>query len=219
MHPSHYDISLLVFLVAAAISHFRVSREHPEHVGIFRAIAAIIVANVGMLLLWPSPGLLPITFALAVPGACLYGVCATHGFRARLSVVFTGLFVALVWACSFLGREEYVWSLVFSWFLIAGITWVCLLDPDEPSTGITRASAVALASSLLADIPGVYAWAHTGSWRAESVITSLSVTILATLPTLWRLRTCRQSSSGHSCSVSGSSSDGEAEARPPKPCE
>jgi hypothetical protein len=201
-----YDFSLLVFLVAAAIGHFRVSREKPEHVGIFVALIAAIMANLGNLALFPAHGLLPILFSLAVPGACLYGVCATHGFRVRRTAAFVVVGALGAWTTSLASPAHYAWVLLFAWCVIATLAWVCLLDPEERATGITRASAVALAASLLADLPGVFTWAKTESWKAESVLTSLSVTILATLPALWKLRTSGQSSSDSRCSRSDSSS-------------
>ena len=166
----------------------------------------MIGASLGCLALRPAHGLLPILFSLAVPGACLYGVCATHGFRARRSVSFVLIGALGTWTMSLASPAHYAWSILFVWCVIATLAWVCLLDPEVRATGITRASAVALAASLLADLPGVYAWAKTGSWKAESVLTSLSVTILATLPALWKLRTSVQFSSDSPCSRSGSSS-------------
>jgi hypothetical protein len=216
---SHFDVSLLVFLVAAAIAHRKVSQEKPEHAGIFRALLGVIFADVGTLALYPNRGILPLLFSLATPGACLYGVCATHGFRKRLTIVTVLTFVLASWLCSLVDPTAYPWAILMSWAMLAGIAWVCLLDPEQTPTGITRFAAVALAASLLADLPGVYVWARYGTWRAESAITSLSVVVLATMPTLWKLWTCRRSSSGQSCSDSDSSLDEEAEARPLKPCE
>lgn len=208
MDLTPYDFSLLVFLVAATISHFRVSKERSEHAGIFWALVAVVVANLGHLALHPARGLVPIMCSLAVPGACLYGVCATHGFRARIAVAFVLIGAIGTWLVSLASPEFYAWAILFAWCVIATLAWVCLLDPDKRATGITRASAVAFAASLLADLPGVYAWAKTGSWKAESVLTSLSVTILATLPALWRLRTSGQSLLVSRCSRSGSCSAG-----------
>lgn len=193
MNFTPYDFSLLTFLSAAAVGHYRVSRERQKHVGIFVALVAVIVANIANLWLYPSRGFLPILSSLAVPGACLYGVCATHGFRARRAVAFTLVGVIGAWTMSLAEPSYYAWTILFAWCVIAALAWVCLLDPDERATGITRASAVAFAASLLADLPGVYAWAKTGSWKAESVLTSLSVTILATLPVLWKIRTSARS--------------------------
>jgi len=216
---THFDISLLVFLCAAALAHRKVSHEKPEHVGIFYALIGVIIADIGTLALYPNRGPLPLLFSLATPGACLYGVCATHGFKTRLPVAIVGVFVLGTWTLSFVDPNSYPWAVLFSWSSIALAAWVCLLDPDSASTGITRLSAVTLAASLLADLPGVYVWAQYGTWRAESVITSLAVTALATLPLLWRLWTCRQFSSGQFCSSSESSSAEEAEVRPLKRCE
>lgn len=208
MDLTPYDFSLLVFIVAATISHFRVSKERSEHVGIFWALVAVVVANFGNLALHPARGLVPIMCSLAVPGACLYGVCATHGFRARVAVAFVIAGAVGTWIVSLASPAYYAWTVLFAWCVIAMLAWVCLLDPDKRATGITRASAVAFAASLLADLPGVYAWAKTGSWKAESVLTSLSVTILATLPMLWKIRTSAQSSSVSRCLRSGSYSAG-----------
>jgi hypothetical protein len=213
MEFTPYDFSLLVFLVAAAIAHRQVSREKPTHVGIFWALVAVIIANIGTLALHPNRGLVPILFSLAVPGACLYGVCATHGFRPRVAIVFVLVGAVGTWTMSMTSPAHYAWSILFAWCVIAVLAWVCLLDPESMADGITRASAVAFAASLLADLPGVYAWAKTGSWKAESVLTSLSVTILATLPALWKLRTSEQSSSDSRYSRSGLPSVGEREAR------
>ena len=204
MDLTPYDFSLLVFLIAATIGHFRVSRDKPEHAGIFHALVVVVVANLANLALSPARGLLPILFSLAVPGACLYGVCATHGFRSRIAVAFVVIGAIGTWTMSLASPAHYAWVLLFAWCTIATLAWVCLLDPETRATGITRASAVAFAASLLADLPGVYAWTKTGSWKAESVLTSLSVTILATLPALWKLRISAQSSSVLRCSRSGS---------------
>ena len=206
MELSSYDFSLLVFLIAAAIGHYRTSREKPDHVGIFHALLAAIAADLGSLALYPNRGLLPIAFSLAMPGACLYGICATHGFRARRAVAFVAVGTIGAWTMSLASPEYYAWVILFSWCTIAALAWVCLLDPETRATGITRASSVALAASLLADLPGVFAWAKTGSWKAESVLTSLSVTILATLPALWRLRTSERSLLDSPYSRSGSGS-------------
>jgi hypothetical protein len=216
---THFDASLLVFLCAAALAHRKVSQEKPEHVGVYHALVGVTVADMGTLALYPNRGLLPLMFSLATPGACLYGVCATHGFRKRLTIVTVLTFVLASWLCSLVDPLTYPWAVLMSWSMLAGISWVCLLDPERTPTGITRFASVALAASLMADLPGIYVWARYGTWRAESVITSLSVTILATMPMLWKLWTCRQSSSGQSCSVSDSYSDEEAEARPLKPCD
>jgi hypothetical protein len=213
MDLTPYDFSLLVFLVAAAIGHFRVKQEKPSHAGIFWALVAVIIANIGTLALHPNRGLVPIMFSLAVPGACLYGICATHGFRARVSIAFTLACAIGVWAMSLARPAHYAWTILFAWCVIAAVAWVCLLDPETRASGITRASSVAFAASLLADLPGVYAWAKTGSWKAESVLTSLSVTILATLPALWKLRTSGLFSSGSHFSRSDSSSDEKPEYR------
>jgi hypothetical protein len=206
MKLSPYDFSILVFLIAAAIGHYRTSRKKPDHVGIFHALLAAIAADLGSLALYPNRGLLPIAFSLAMPGSCLYGICVTHGFRARRAVAFVAIGAISAWTVSFAAPEYYAWVLLFSWCTIATLAWVCLLDPETRATGITRASSVALAASLLADLPGVFAWAKTGSWKAESVLTSLSVAMLATLPALWKLRTSEQSSLGSHYWRSGSGS-------------
>jgi hypothetical protein len=208
-----YDFSLLVFLIAACLAHRKLSQDKLTHAGIFWALVAVVVANIGTLALYPNRGLLPIMLSLAVPGACLYGVASTHGFRAWVAVAIVVIGALGVFAVGFARTEFYAWAILFAWCVIATLAWVCLLDPLERATGITRASAVAFAASLLADLPGVYAWAKTGSWKAESVLTSLSVTILATLPLLWRLRTYVRSSLGLPYSRSGSSSDAEPEVK------
>jgi hypothetical protein len=208
MDLTPYDFSLLTFLSAAAVGHYRVSRERPKHFGIFVALLVVIVANVASLALYPEHGLLPILVSLTVPGACLYGVCATHGFRPRRAVAFTLIGAIGTWIVSLANPAFYAWTILFAWCVIAALAWVCLLDPEERATGITQASAVAFAASLLADLPGVYAWAKTGSWKAESVLTSLSVTILATLPLLWRILTSAPSLSDSRCSRSASCSVG-----------
>ena len=212
---THYDFSLLVFLVAACLAHRKVRQEKPSHSGIFWALVAVVMANIGTLALYPNRGLLPIMLSLAVPGACLYGVAATHGFRIWATIAIVTIAAFGVFAVSLAHPEIYVWAILFAWCVIAALAWVCLMDPVERATGITRASAVAFAASLLADLPGVFAWAKTGSWKAESVLTSLSVTILATLPLLWRLRTSARSLLGlpYSRSASGSVDEPEVKIR------
>ena len=193
MNLTPYDFSLLVFLIAAAIGHHRVSQERPDHAGIARAIIAAVLANIGHLAMYPNRGLVPVILLLAVPGACLYGVTSTHGFRSWVVIGFVLFLSCATWIIGLVYPWAYAWTVLFSWCVIAGFAWVCLLDPEKRATGITRASAVALAASLLADLPGVYAWVKTESWKAESVLTSLSVLILATIPTLWKLRTSARS--------------------------
>jgi len=112
---THFDISLLVFLCAATLAHRKVSQEKPEHVGIFYALIGVIIADIGTIALYPNRGLLPLLFSLATPGACLYGVCATHGFKTRLPVAIVGVFVLGTWALSFVRGSKFVsvGSLVF----------------------------------------------------------------------------------------------------------
>lgn len=208
-----YDFSILVFLVAACIAHRKVSQDKPTHAGIFWALVTVVVANLGHLVLYPARGLLPIMFSLAVPGACLYGIASTHGFRVWAPVVVVVVGALGTFAISLAHPEIYAWAILFAWCVIAGLAWVCLLDPKKRATGITRASAVALAASLLADLPGVYAWVRTESWKAESVLTSLSVLILATLPALWKLRTSARSPLDSFYWRSVSSSDADPEIR------
>jgi hypothetical protein len=212
---THHDFSLLVFLIAACLAHRKVNQDKPSHAGIFWALVAVVVANLGTLALYPNRGLLPIMLSLAVPGACLYGVAATHGFRIWATIAIVTVAALGVFAVSLAYPEIYVWAILFAWCVIATLAWVCLLDPIERATGITRASAVAFAASLLADLPGVFAWAKTGSWKAESVLTSLSVLILATLPALWKLRTSARSLLGlpYSRSASGSVDEPEVKIR------
>ena len=212
---THHDFSLLVFLIAACLAHRKVNQDKPSHAGIFWALVAVVVANLGTLALYPNRGLLPIMLSLAVPGACLYGVAATHGFRIWATIAIVAIAALGVFAVSLAHPEIYVWAILFAWCVIAALAWVCLLDPVERATGITRASAVAFAASLLADLPGVFAWAKTGSWKAESVLTSLSVLILATLPALWKLRTSARSLLGlpYSRSASGSVDEPEVKIR------
>jgi hypothetical protein len=210
MNLTPYDFSLIVFLAAAAIGHHRVSQEKPDHAGVARAIVGAVLANLGHLALYPNRGLIPVILLLAVPGACLYGITSTHGFRSWIAIGFVMFLACATWIVGLIYPWAYAWTVLFSWCVIAGLAWVCLLDPEKRAIGITRASAVALAASLLADLPGVYAWVKTESWKAESVLTSLSVLILATLPALWKARIFERSLLG---SFYWRSESGSAEGR------
>lgn len=213
MNLSPYDFSLLVFLTAAAIGHRRISQERPDHRGIYVAIVTVILANIGHLALYPNRGLVPVLLLLAVPGSCLYGITSTHGFRSWVAISFVTVLACATWIVGLMFPWAYSWTVLFSWCVLATLAWVCLLDPEKRATGITRASAVALAASLLADLPGVYAWVRTESWKAESVLTSLSVLILATLPALWKARIFARSPLGSFYWRSGSSSVEDPEIR------
>lgn len=199
------DVSILVFSAAAFFGHRRIARGQPEHAPIHMGLLGLGVANAGAALLYPSESPVSLAFVLLAPTSALWAVARIHGFLSWLIWILGALCVATSWFIRSETPEVYPWAVVATWGIMATLAISLVLDPVVHSRGITRVSAVLLAASLLADLPGVFAWARTGSWRATSVLSVLSVAILAMLPTLWNLRICGQRSSGCSSSGSGSS--------------
>lgn len=198
------DTSILVFSAAAFFGHRRFAQLAPEHVPIHRGLAGVFVANAGMASLHPAESPLLLAVLLLAPTACLWSVAKIHGFLAWLIWILGALCVGTSWLIGWANPAAYPWAVLVSWATMTALAISFVLDPVVHSRGITRVSAVLLAASLLADLPGVFAWARTGSWRAESVLSVLSVAILSMLPPLWSLRICGQRSSGSSSSGSDS---------------
>lgn len=199
------DTSILVFSAAAFFGHRRIARQRPEHAPIHHGLLGVLAANAGVVLLHPNDSPALLAFALLAPTSCLYAVAKIHGFLAWLIWILGALCVGTSWLIGYVDAFAYPWAVLCAWTAMTMLALGFVLDPVVHSRGITRVSSVLLAASLLADLPGVFAWARTGSWRAESVLSVLSVAILAMLPTLWTLRMCGQRSSGSSSSGSGSS--------------
>lgn len=202
MNPD--DASFLVFSVAAYFGHKRIARQHPEHAPIHLGLLGAALANAGSMWLPPSNGPASLALVLLIPTACLWSVAKIHGFLAWLIWILGALCVGTSWLIGYVDAFAYPWAVLCAWMAMTMLALGFVLDPVVHSRGITRVSSVLLAASLLADLPGVFAWARTGSWRAESVLSVLSVAILAMLPTLWNLRICGQRSSGSSSSGSAS---------------
>jgi hypothetical protein len=198
------DASLLVFSTAAYFGHKRIAKRRPGHTPISDGLLGVALASAGTIVMHPSEGPALLALVLLIPTSCLWAVAKVHGFHAWLIWILGAMCVATSWLIGWVNPEAYAWAVLASWAAMTTLAIGFVLDPVIHICGITRVSAVLLAASLLADLPGVFAWARTGSWRAESVLSVLSVAILAMLPTLWKLRICEQRSSESSSSGSGS---------------
>lgn len=192
----HADITALVWLSAATIAHGRAFKQDAKHKPIFLAIGITLIANALAIGLHPVQNVWTIGVALLAPTACLYGIVGVC--NAGVSTVPVIGLVTILGASIAAQIHQYIytWAIFVGWCVIALSAWIVVLDPHERPKGLTRLSAFALAASLLADIPGVWAWAKTGRWHAECALSIVSAVVLATLPTLWRSLTSERSSQG-----------------------
>lgn len=185
-------IALIAWLAAATIAHWRAFRDNEEHAYIFASIGGMLAFSIMSMGLEGARGLFPIAVALALPASAVFGIAGAC--KAGPQHVITAWLASsgLAWFAAEVDGAAYKWAIFVAWIVMALAGWITALDPYERPEGLTRWSTFALAASLLADLPGVYSWVRTDRWIAESALSVVSAVALATLPTLWRLRTSRR---------------------------
>jgi hypothetical protein len=190
---TYTSISLLVWLAAATLAHGRAYKQDEDHIHVFAAIGSMLIFSALAIGLEGARGIIPILVTLALPSACVYGIAGACKAGARHVVGAWVVTSVMVWLAAQIHPTVYPWAVFAGWAMMATAGWITVLDPYERPEGLTQVSAFALAASLLADLPGVYAWVRTGRWYAEGALSVVSAVALATLPTLWRLRTSKRS--------------------------
>lgn len=190
---TYTSIALLVWLAAATVAHWRVYQEDEDHVHVFAAIGGALAFCIMAIGLEGSRGIIPIAVTLAIPASCVFGIAGACKAGPQHVVGAWVVTSVLVWIAAEIHPSVYRWAVLSGWGVMAAAGWVTVLDPYERPDGLTQVSAFALAASLLADLPGVYEWVKTERWAAESALSVVSAVALATLPTLWRLRTSKRS--------------------------
>jgi len=191
---TYTSIALLVWLAAATLAHGRAYKQDEDHVHVFAAIGGMLIFSMLAIGLEGSRGIIPILVTMALPAACVFGIAGACKAGAHHVITAWLVTSSIVWVAAQIHPTVYPWAVFTGWCVLASTGWITVLDPYEKPEGLTQVSAFALAASLLADIPGVYAWVKTGRWQAEGALSVVSAVALATLPTLWRLRMSRRSS-------------------------
>lgn len=124
--------------------------------------------------------------ACACAAACVHGAETSRGLDgAGVLLMTANLF--LVVAAHAAESPFYPWALVVYWASAVLVAWFAVLRNPAP-LGTLRTSGILLASSLLADLPGLVVWAATGSYREELHLSVLSLAGLCMVPFGWTRR-------------------------------